>query len=145
MAIQPVGGYLNNSALSTLVSELEKQGSLLRSIRNHLPDFLGQHCVHCIHKSGNLILYVDSPAFATQMRFHTAALLPAVNRMTRHQFTSIQVRTQVADRARPAVQPSQIRADRKKSGQHLLESAEDHPAGDMQAALWRLGKTLTRD
>lgn len=144
MAVRPVGGYLDNSTLATLASELEKQGALLQRLRKQLPDFLGQHCIHCIHKSGKLVVYVDSAAFATQMRFHTPALLPAIREATGLAFTSLQIRTILHRESTPSDPPVNIAA-RRKAGHHVLSVAEDHPDGDIQAALWRLGKTLSKD
>ena len=63
---------------SHLLRMLRRQQALLEEVRARLPDPLGSHCLHARISGNTLILHVDSPAWASRLRFQSNALLQAL-------------------------------------------------------------------
>ncbi len=65
---------------SSIVGRLQEQNRLLIDVKKAVPPFLREHCVACVAKENNIILYTDSPAWASQLRFHGASIIDELNR-----------------------------------------------------------------
>lgn len=63
--------------LDHLVRMLRQQQALLREIQTLLPPPLDRHCLHARVSGDSLVIHVDSPAWASKMRFHAQILLQA--------------------------------------------------------------------
>ena len=138
-----VSGYLNAAAMTVLQAELEKHRRLLNVVQASLPEYLAHHCRHCVQKSDKLILYVDSPGFATQIRFHSTALLTSIHDAAPHRFTEIQVRNLIPADGNAKRPDGRLRST-KKAGEHILATAENSASNDIREAMLRLGQTLER-
>jgi hypothetical protein len=137
----PLKGFLDNAALASIRAQLDVQGRLLRVVRQGLPEFMGSHCRHCVLKEDCLLIYVDSPAFASQVRFYGPSLLAHIESAAGLRVRNIQVRNLLpaapkpAEKIRPAP-PSQA------TGEMLRTAAENSPSGEIKDALLRLSQTL---
>ncbi|WP_286293134.1 DUF721 domain-containing protein [Methylomarinovum tepidoasis] len=77
---RPVRDWLRSaSGNRSLQARLALHQRLLTALRRSLPPALRDHCLACVFgRDGTLILYTDSPAWATQLRYLQPRLLPAL-------------------------------------------------------------------
>lgn len=64
--------------LDHLVRMLRQQQALLGEIQGLLPSSLARHCLHARIRGESLVIHVDSPAWASKLRFQGQALLRAL-------------------------------------------------------------------
>lgn len=130
--------------MAALRAELEVQGRMLQAVRRGLPDFLGSHCRHCVIKGDRLLIYVDSPAWGSQLRFQAPSLLPHLEQTTGRRFRDIQIRNLLP--AAPANAAEKPRAVLPGPGvsELLRETAESTSHEDIREALLRLSRTLDK-
>jgi len=68
--MKPLTKLLNSGkTLATIGGKLAEQDALLKQLRSLLPEPLSAHCVWSILKQGELIVLVDSPAWASRLRY----------------------------------------------------------------------------
>lgn len=77
--------------LAALLAQARLHDRLLGRIRQTLPEPLGAHCLYCVLRGdGQLILYTDSAAWASKLRFYQSELRLALGEIG--PLNSIQVR-----------------------------------------------------
>jgi hypothetical protein len=143
MATHPISirGFLNNKDLTNLNRTLNLHRQTLAEIKKNLPPVLADHCIHCVPKQDRLIVYVDTAAFASQLRFFVPALVQALASTTHSVFKEIQIRI-----AMPT--GHQERATKKAlplteaAGIHVNKTAEACQSEEIRLSLLRLGRTL---
>jgi hypothetical protein len=119
------------------------QAEILRRVRQALPDFMGLHCRHCVVRDERLLIYMDSPAFASQLRFYAPSLLEKLDVGSGPRIRDIQVRNLLAVAPEPgSSQPKPRNARSSASGEALVAAAEGMASEEIKAALLRLGRTL---
>jgi hypothetical protein len=141
---EPVAALLKGSAWASVQAELELQARLLAAVRGDLPDSLAPHCRHCVASAERLIVYADSPAFASQLRFCGPNLLAAVESATGRRFREFRVRTVLDARPRPDPTPPAPAVTAGTAAALVRESAATAASTDIKEALLRLGRTLDR-
>lgn len=68
--------YFVQAAIPAFLREsMEKQKKLLRIVRQGLPEPIRRHCCHCVSEGDTLVVFLDSQAFLSQMRFFVPSLL----------------------------------------------------------------------
>jgi hypothetical protein len=147
MADKPESAHslLKGGVMAALRAELEVQGRMLQAVRRGLPDFLGSHCRHCVIKGDRLLIYVDSPAWGSQLRFHGPSLLLHLEQTTGRRFRDIQVRNLLpAAPTSTAEKPRAVPPPGPGVSELLRESAENAPHEDIREALLRLSRTLEK-
>ncbi len=60
---------LANNTLASLIAHSRQQEALLKQVRSLLPEPLNQHCCAAIQRDQLLILYADSSAWASRLRY----------------------------------------------------------------------------
>ncbi|MGH8498232.1 MAG: hypothetical protein ACRERV_05415 [Methylococcales bacterium] len=68
-----------NSILLSLKQTISEQCRLLQIVRQNLPESLAEFVVGCVLKKSKLILFTESGAPASKLRFHSPVLLNALN------------------------------------------------------------------
>lgn len=68
-----------NRFLAQYYSRVEQQKQGLQRIRDILPPSLARHALHCVIDEKKLLLYTDSAAWGSQLRFYKHVILAAVN------------------------------------------------------------------
>ena len=71
-----------NRTMAYLYSQIEQQQRILQRIQAVLPDALAKQARHCLIKDKKLLIYTDSAAWASQLRFYNAAILAAIAPLT---------------------------------------------------------------
>ncbi len=68
--MKPLNKFLNSAKnLAGIKDQLAKQKAILEQLQSVLPSPMAEHCVGAIPKNGHLILLVDSPAWASRLRY----------------------------------------------------------------------------
>lgn len=143
MATHPISirGFLTNKDLANLNRTLNLHRQTLAEIKKNLPPVLADHCIHCVPKQDQLIVYADTAAFASQLRFFAPALLEALASTTPAGFKEIQIRIAIPT-------AHQERATNKTfplteaAGIHVNKTAEACQSEEIRLSLLRLGRTL---
>lgn len=130
-----IGGWLSGPHWVDLQARLKQQGDLLETLRQALPPELASHCRHCVPKAERLLVYVDSPALAFQVRFFGPSLLDAVALATGRRFRHLQVRQLWSGPSAAGPAGAQ-----EPTG----ESAPRPPSASLEEALERLAATVAR-
>jgi len=73
-------------------SKIEQQKQLLQQIQLVLPDGLKHHAQHCVISNKKLLIYTDSAAWASQIRFYNKAILAAIAPITRENVEFMQIK-----------------------------------------------------
>ena len=135
----PVRHHLSTSPTARdLLDQVRNQQDLLARVRSMLQPPLDRHCHAAVLSSGRLLLYTDSPAWSSRLRFFSRQL-DARLRQENLAVDSIAIRVMI--RPRPKLRES--RASRRLSAANadLLRTLADE-IGDppLSNALRRLGR-----
>jgi hypothetical protein len=137
-----VQALLGGAALATIRAELAEQARLLGAVRECLPDFLGAHCFYCVAKGERLIIYVDSAAWSSQLRFYGPDLLDRLEQSIGYRFKEVQVRNLLSvTGASAAPSKPRLTPSAEKTIEVLRQSAENAPQ-ELKEALQRLSRCI---
>lgn len=133
-----------NRLLAYYSSQLEQQRRMLERIREVLPLPLSRHVFHCVKNDKKLLIYTDSAAWASQIRFYNNALLTAMASVDGPAAETLQIRI-LADRFDPEKKPSE--KPHVPSPENILlirNHSENVSDKELKQALQKLSATLSR-
>ncbi|WP_202051431.1 DciA family protein [Methylomicrobium sp. RS1] len=133
-----------NRALDVFQIRLAKQQSLLLAIRSRLPPPVTDHVLHCVVNEKKLLLYTDSAAWASQLRFLKEEILQSARDAHGGTIDKLQIRI-LADQISEHPQPRR-KASLPSSEKIAMLSDQAKTMGDSQLrqALQRLSATLAK-
>lgn len=140
---QTLRRILDSSALATIRARMDIQARLLFVVRQGLPEFLAEHCRYCVDKDDNLLIYMDSPAWGSQLRFYGPGLLNHVTQATGRRFRDLRVRSLLPTLPTEAARPP-VRPPARSLGESVRVSADHVASADLREALLRLSRTLEK-
>ena len=82
----------NNRTMAYFYSQIEQQLRILKCIQAVLPEALAKQAKHCLVKDKKLLIYTDSAAWASQLRFYKSAILAAIMPLTRTPVEKLQIK-----------------------------------------------------
>ena len=126
-------------AIRQLLSRSAQQNSLLHYVQKLLPKPLGEHCLAAVHKEDSLVLFADSSAWASRLRFVSRNLIRELQRRDQAGIERISVRIFIPDRARKPKPRSKTLLS-KENAQLLQQTAESIGDPALSAALIRLSR-----
>ena len=128
-----------NPTLRQIAQAVGAREKLLAEVRDRLPADMAPHCLFAQHRGDLLVLYVDSPAWATRLRFQAPQLLGAVG-------GAYQKKAQVAVRLLVQGTGRRPSGDVRKRSPAAASTVTEAAAGiddrELQSALLRLGRRL---
>ena len=131
-------GVLRSSGIARdLLSQAQDMQRLLTRVRMHLPSPLESHCRAALVKKRQLILFVDSPAWASRLRYYSRNLKSLLLREGMR-VERVSVRVMISD----APHQHHGKAAKKLSTDNaslIRQTAECIGDEDLSAALRRLG------
>jgi len=72
--------FLMNSAFQGLFQSIDKHAELLKRVKGGLPEPLARHCLYCLSREDRgLVIFTDSQAFGSQLRFYAPSILAKLN------------------------------------------------------------------
>ncbi len=139
--VKPLHKLLNTGkALASVGEKLAAQDALLKQLRSLLPQPMDQHCVWTVLKKGDLILLVDSPAWASRLRY----LSPKLTQQLRQSGLSVRrilVKVTLINTRHIQRKKSRRAIPMSSSNAKLLSSvAETVDDAELRDALMRLSK-----
>ncbi|HEY8094559.1 MAG TPA: DciA family protein [Methylobacter sp.] len=84
-----------NRAIAHFYSQIDQQKRVLQRIHDVLPAALAEHALHCVVNDKKLLVYTDTAAWASQLRFYNSAILAAIAPVTRESVSVMQIKVRV--------------------------------------------------
>lgn len=81
-----------NRTIAHFYSQIEQQKLVLLRIHEVLPVAIAQHALHCVINGKKLLVYTDTAAWASQLRFYNSAILAAIAPVTRVSISMMQIK-----------------------------------------------------
>jgi len=143
---EPTRQFLNNPMFQDIHQRVAIHARLLRKIKETVPGPMAEHCLHCVAKEdGSLVLYTDSQAFASQLRFHVPSILARLDAVGETSIRQIAIRNLAME---PQPGPAKPAARMKKPSTEAIEaikaSSRRDGGDELDAALARLGESMER-
>ncbi len=136
---KPLKNYLQiHTEFATIQARMQQNQASLQLVKELLPAPLNDHCLSLVMKPRQLILYTDSSAWASRLRYFSREL---VARLRNKQIDINKISVKVMVDNRRVVAKRRIRKARLLTTENanLLSRVADHtPDPDLQAALRRL-------
>ncbi|QJD29530.1 DUF721 domain-containing protein [Methylococcus geothermalis] len=140
-----VSELIPRKALGACLVRLENHRKLLETIRRGLPPPLATHCLDCVASDGTLVLYAESAAWASQLRFYLPRIIEELAKEGQGRFRQGKVKTLPLALAAPRAAPPRPGPNRPVPATiAALEAAARASEGEIGAALVRLCGTLRR-
>lgn len=133
-----------NRTMAYFYSQIEQQQRILQRIQAVLPEALAKQVRHCLIRDKKLLIYTDSAAWASQLRFYNSAILAAIVPLTRTPVEMMQIKIiagqtgLIVGPQRKAKIPSVEKIDLIRN--HSLTVSDNQ----LRLALLRLSTTLER-
>lgn len=136
---QPLNKHLQNSVeFATIRAKLQQNRGLLEQIQQLLPTPLNEHCVGLAAKPDRLVLYADSSAWASRLRYVTRDILAKLGKKQIH-FNKITVKIAIDNRRKaPKQSGRKSRLLSKTNSDQLQKIANSTSDPELSAALMRL-------
>ncbi len=84
-----------NRTIAYFYNQIDQQKRVLAKIHELLPDTLAIHALHCVINGKKLLVYTDSAAWASQLRFYNSAILAAIAPVTRESVSIMQIKVRM--------------------------------------------------
>lgn len=84
-----------NRTIAHFYSQIEQQKQILQRIHTVLPAAVAKHALHCVVNGKKLLVYTDTAAWASQLRFYNSAILAAIAPVTRESISIMQIKISV--------------------------------------------------
>jgi hypothetical protein len=81
-----------NGTIAYYCSQIERQKQVLQHIHAVLPKSIAEHALHCVVNGKKLLIYTDTAAWASQLRFYNRAILDAIAPITRESVSIMQIK-----------------------------------------------------
>ncbi len=136
--------WYTNKSLTLLIRQVSEQLSVLKQIKAVLPAHLANHALHCVINNNKLVIFTDSAAWASQLRFYDSVMLGVISKIAvTKAVTSLKVKVTIStpegnSPKKTAIIPSQTVVDEL----HAYSYSTADP--QLKDALGRLSTTLAR-
>lgn len=132
-----------NRTIAHFYSQIEQQKQVLQRIHDVLPATIAQHVLHCVINGKKLLVYTDTAAWASQLRFYNSAILAAIAPVTRESVSimQIKIRVETLQATPPGRKPNIPSAEKIEFiRSHSLTVSDEQ----LKLALLRLSTTLAK-
>ncbi|MGR9087706.1 MAG: DciA family protein [Gammaproteobacteria bacterium] len=116
----------------------------LRNIRRFLPAPLASHALHCVINKDKLILYTDSPAWGTQLRFYNKEILAAAASGKGNPAKALQIRILAEKTGLNAVHDAPARKPSMENIALIRNQSQHISDMNLKRALQKLCTTLSK-
>jgi len=136
---KPLNNYLQiHTKFATIRAHMQQNQDSLQLVKSLLPEPLNHHCLSLVLKQNHLILYTDSSAWASRLRYFSRELVTRLKNKHKD-INKVSIKIMVDNKK--VVTKSRIREARLLSTENanLLTRVADHTSDpELQAALRRL-------
>ena len=138
-----VGALLSSHPfLKSLNAESKRLSELLEIVRSHLPEPLAGHCLAVSGSKNSLILYTESSAWASRLRFISRQLQTNLH-SAGLSVEKISIRVSIK-RTQRTPKHEKIRQLTPKNAELLQQLANDMPDDQLKASLQRLSRHVRK-
>ena len=124
------------------LEKIAEQKQLLRLVRMVLPISIAEHAAHCVLNEARLLVYTDSAAWASQIRFYQEAILSKMHAKGWTKISRIQVKiTQPVERVEV---PRTVQFPSNDTVIAILSQVDEKSNDVLDLALVNLVKTLLK-
>jgi hypothetical protein len=81
-----------NRTMAFFYSQIEQQQRILQRIKAVLPEVLAKQVRHCLIRDKKLLIYTDSAAWASQLRFYKSTILASTVTLTKAPVEILQIK-----------------------------------------------------
>ncbi len=141
--LKPVLAYPNRAS-SYFLGRIASQNKILAQIRAVLPENLANQAQACVIEKRKLLIYVNSAAWASRLRFYSRAILTAVNDKTDAAPDTIQIRLLMPRQTDAWATSAPVKIPSEETIELLHSSAIHTPSERLAEALLNLSTTLKR-
>ncbi|MCF7964260.1 DciA family protein [Methylobacter sp. Wu8] len=133
-----------NRTIAYFYSQIEQQKQVLQRVHDVLPATIAHHVIHCVVNGKKLLVYTDTAAWASQLRFYNGAILAAIAPVTRESVSIMQIKVRVetlqttSRQGRTPIIPSAEKIELIRN--HSLSVSDQQ----LKLALLRLSATLAK-
>jgi len=132
-------GVLKSSGIARdLLSQAQDMQRLLPRVRKHLPSPLESHCRAALVKKRQLILFVDSPAWASRLRYYSRNLRSLLLREGMR-VDRVSVRVMISEAPHQHIRRRAAKRLSTDNASLIRQTAEGIGDEGLSAALRRLG------
>ncbi len=100
------------SSTKKLIRAAERHGDITKKIQSYLPADFAEHCEFGSIRGSSIILFADSAAWATRLRFHSSDLLRYINNEYKYSLSSIKFKVMPLRGKRKKPKPKPFHIDR---------------------------------
>lgn len=132
----------NHQQLALCLTIVSEQAKLLKKIRKAVSHEIGDAIKHSVVSGQKLIIYVESSAWASQIRFIEADIIKAASDFGFTKIKTIQIKIQAE--YRPLKPPSAIKLPSANTIRLIQQQSQQKTDDAVSQALSRLGDTLEK-
>jgi hypothetical protein len=140
-----------NRTIAHFYSQIEQQKLVLQRIHAVLPATVAEHALHCVINGKKLLVYTDTAAWASQLRFYNSAIIAAIAPVTRESVSIMQIKIRMEPpltERRPEVEASLSSRKPNIPSAEKIEFIHNHSLTvsdeQLKQALLRLSATLEK-
>ncbi|MGR9114184.1 MAG: DciA family protein [Gammaproteobacteria bacterium] len=133
-----------NRALATLYAQIDQQKLILAGIKRALPPQLAEHARHCVITGKKLIVFTESAAWATQLRFYNKVIFKAAEPITRQSIEIVRIRIFEPFALQPEESKRTAKVPSADKIAEIRSNVADDPDDPLSQALLKLSSTLDR-
>lgn len=137
--LSPLKNYLQNcTEFATILAKMQLNSSFLKQVQGLLPPPLNDHCIGLVAKNDQLILFTDSSAWASRLRYYSRELIIKLKQNNRN-INKISVKVMMHDWEKNSIRTEVgARPLSTENADFIRRVAEHTPDPGLQAALRRL-------
>jgi hypothetical protein len=133
-----------NRSFDQLDCKITQQKDLLQSVRKVLPGDLANHVHHSLLSGDKLLIYTDSAAWATQLRFYRQKLITAAEALSKNAAANVQIKI-LTQQTGPSLQQAGAAIIPSTESREAIRSlCRADPDSELAHALLKLVNTLDR-
>jgi hypothetical protein len=142
---KPFKNALNfsNRTTAQFQSTIEKHQNFLQLIRSSLPGSLANQAKDCVVKDTKLLIYTDSAAWASQLRFYSQAIRTEVNSKCNQNIDKIQLKVLDPETDNYQSKPT-LNIPSLENIELIRSNQLDAPDSELKRALLNLSQTLKK-
>ncbi|QPK62498.1 DUF721 domain-containing protein [Methylomonas sp. LL1] len=128
--------------LALCLEKIAEQKVLLRVVQAAMPAPIAEHALHCLLNGSRLLIYTDSAAWASQIRFFRESILNKMQQSGQRKITNIQVKILLTSREMQSDRTANLPST--ETVQAILRQVDQKSNDVLDLALSRLAKTLRK-
>lgn len=129
-------------SLAMCLEKIAEQNQFLRIVRTALPESIAEHANHCVISGARLLIYTDSAAWASQIRFFHQAILNKLQESGQQKIVQVQIK--VISSLFESRGGRTARLPTHETVQVMLGQVDNESDDVLDAALARLARTLRK-